>query len=81
MCATASTRSPQISLPCVACSYVWKDGQVWQVPASRADVFKDSSLTPPEKRLLMRFLQKLQQYAMQEAGEVSSQVGLLRASS
>ena len=58
--------------PWVACSYVWRDGRFWQVPASRADVFKDSTLTPPEKRLLMRFLQKLQQYAMQESGEVSA---------
>ncbi len=74
MCALrlASDRHPQIDQLCVACSYVWRDGQFWQVPASRAEVFKDSTLRPPEKRLLMRFLQKLQQYAAQENGEVSS---------
>ena len=46
------------------CSYVWREGQYWQVPASRAGVFRDSTLKPPEKRLLMRFMQKLQQHAM-----------------
>jgi hypothetical protein len=55
---------------CCQCSYVWRDGQYWQVPASRADVFKDASLKPPEKRLLMRFLQKLQQYATQDGSKV-----------
>lgn len=45
------------------CSCVWIGGQFWQVPASRADVFRDATLRPPEKRLLMRFLKKLQQYA------------------
>ena len=55
---------------CSKCSYVWRDGQYWQVPASRADVFKDTSLKPPEKRLLMRFLQKLQQYATQDESKV-----------
>ena len=46
------------------CSYVWTGGQYWQVPASRADIFRDSTLKPPEKRLLMRYLQKLQQHAV-----------------
>ncbi len=55
---------------CLECSYVWRDGQHWQVPASRADVFRDTSLKPPEKRLLMRFLQKLQQYATQDGSKV-----------
>ena len=78
VCAAASIRPPQVDQPFVACSYVWKDGQFWQVPASRAEVFKDSTLRPPEKRLLMRFLQKLQQYAARETGEVSSSNGLLK---
>lgn len=32
-----------------------------RVPASRADIFKDRSLSPVDKRALMRFLQKAQQ--------------------
>ncbi len=32
-----------------------------RVPASRADIFKDRSLSPLDKRALMRFLQKAQQ--------------------
>lgn len=32
-----------------------------RVPASRADIFKDRSLSPVDKRVLMRFLQKAQQ--------------------
>ena len=31
------------------------------MPASRADIFKDRSLSPVDKRSLMRFLQKTQQ--------------------
>ena len=31
------------------------------VPASRADIFKDRSLSPLDKRALMRFLQNAQQ--------------------
>ncbi|BDA41276.1 Rab proteins geranylgeranyltransferase component A 2 [Coccomyxa sp. Obi] len=42
-------------------SYVWRGGRYVRVPASRADIFKDRSLSPVEKRSLMRFLQKAQQ--------------------
>ncbi|KAK9820564.1 hypothetical protein WJX72_011702 [[Myrmecia] bisecta] len=37
-------------------SYMWREGKLRQVPCSRADVFKDRSLGPLDKRLLMRFL-------------------------
>ncbi|CAL8462001.1 g1532 [Coccomyxa elongata] len=42
-------------------SYVWREGRYVRVPASRADIFKDRSLSPVDKRALMRFLQKAQQ--------------------
>jgi RAB protein geranylgeranyltransferase component A len=42
------------------CSYVWRGGRCLRVPASRADVFKDRSLSPADKRALMRFLQNAQ---------------------
>ncbi|EIE25039.1 FAD/NAD(P)-binding domain-containing protein [Coccomyxa subellipsoidea C-169] len=42
-------------------SYVWREGRYVRVPASRADIFKDRSLSPLDKRALMRFLQNAQQ--------------------
>ena len=40
------------------------------MPASRADIFKDKSLGPVEKRALMRFLQKAQQSVLQPEGKL-----------
>jgi GDP dissociation inhibitor len=41
----------------VQSSYVWRAGGVPQaVPASRAAVFRERSLSPADKRCLMRFL-------------------------
>ena len=35
---------------------MWRGGRLARVPASRADVFRDRSLAPVDKRALMRFL-------------------------
>ncbi len=37
-------------------SYVWRGGRLARVPAARADIFRDRSLQPADKRALMRFL-------------------------
>ena len=41
------------------CSYLYTGGKLTSVPASRAAVFKDRSLSPMDKRLLTRFLMQL----------------------
>lgn len=41
------------------CSYLYTGGQLTSIPASRAAVFKDRSLSPMDKRLLTRFLMQL----------------------
>ena len=43
----------------VSCSYVYTDGKLASVPASRAAVFRDRTLGPMDKRLLTRFLMQL----------------------
>ncbi|GMH40975.1 hypothetical protein BSKO_08885 [Bryopsis sp. KO-2023] len=40
-------------------SYVWSDGMLVKVPASRSDVFKDRTLDASEKRILTLFLKKV----------------------
>ncbi|KAK9838555.1 hypothetical protein WJX81_007100 [Elliptochloris bilobata] len=40
----------------VQASYVWRGGRLARVPAARADIFRDRSLGPADKRALMRFL-------------------------
>lgn len=52
---------------CDVRSYVWREGRYVRVPASRADIFKDRSLSPVDKRALMRFLQKAQQSFLAQA--------------
>ena len=42
---------------------MWRDGQYRQVPACRADVFKDSTLGLLDKNALKSFLDKLEQHA------------------
>lgn len=37
-------------------SYVWRGWRLARVPAARADIFRDRSLGPADKRALMRFL-------------------------
>lgn len=49
------------------CSYVWSTGALRGVPASRADIFRDRSLSPADKRALMRFLHSSGQL-LQQAG-------------
>lgn len=41
------------------CSYLYTGGKLTSVPASRAAVFKDRSLSPMDKRILTRFLMQL----------------------
>ncbi len=38
------------------CSYVWRDGTLLPVPATKADVFRTRALSGGDKRSLMRFL-------------------------
>ena len=40
-------------------SYIYTDGKLMSVPASRAAVFRDRTLGPMDKRLLTRFLMQL----------------------
>ncbi len=40
-------------------SYIYTDGKLASVPASRAAVFRDRTLGPMDKRLLTRFLMQL----------------------
>lgn len=40
-------------------SYIYTDGKLASVPASRAAVFRDRTLGPVDKRLLTRFLMQL----------------------
>ena len=58
MGASATRTSPRWLRLCdlFCCSFVWRDGKIRSVPASRADIFKDRSLSPSDKRILMRFL-------------------------
>lgn len=65
---TSSACPLQDVLPCrlfcavditVSCSYVYTDGKLASVPASRAAVFRDRTLGPMDKRLLTRFLMQL----------------------
>ena len=37
-------------------SYVWRDGALLPVPATKADVFRTRALSGGDKRSLMRFL-------------------------
>ena len=41
------------------CSYMYSNGKFTSVPASRAAVFRDRTLSPADKRLLTRFLMQL----------------------
>lgn len=41
---------------CESCSYIWRDGHLLPVPASKGDVFRSRALSPTDKRVLMRFL-------------------------
>lgn len=45
---------PTINVICY--SYIWQGGRLQPVPASKGDVFRSRSLSPSDKRLLMRFL-------------------------
>ncbi len=40
----------------LCCSYVWREGRLLPVPATKADVFRSRALSGGDKRSLMRFL-------------------------
>lgn len=56
-----------LKLDVAMCSCFWQNGLVRKVPASRADVFQDTSLPLLSKRVLMRFLKSTQE-AVQDSG-------------
>ncbi len=58
-CNSTKTRSVHmfaLNFMLVCGSYVWRGGRLARVPAARADIFRDRSLEPADKRALMRFL-------------------------
>ncbi len=57
----------------LAGSYCWSGERLQSVPAGRADVFQDRSLSLASKRMLMRFLKNLQD-AMEGRGPLKVHV-------
>lgn len=53
-------------VPVVLC----RDGQMIAVPASRADVFRDKTLSLSDKRFLMRFFKLVTDHTESEDGSV-----------
>ncbi len=51
----------------ILCSYLWREGRLVPVPATRADIFATDSLSLPQRRSLARFLTAAQA-AMQGEG-------------
>ncbi|KAG0565458.1 hypothetical protein KC19_8G191800 [Ceratodon purpureus] len=52
----------------VEASFIWRDGQMTAVPASRSDVFRDKTLSLADKRFLMRFFKLVADYTDSEGG-------------
>eukprot|EP00850_Spirogloea_muscicola_P022592 SM000302S11672 [mRNA] locus=s302:70159:73783:- [translate_table: standard] len=60
----------------VEASYLWAEGCLSPVPASRADIFKDRSLSPADKRHLMRFFKLATTGSSDNAGYSVEGVGV-----
>eukprot|EP00850_Spirogloea_muscicola_P013225 SM000088S23766 [mRNA] locus=s88:514964:518693:- [translate_table: standard] len=65
----------------VEASYLWAEGRLSPVPASRADVFKDRSLSPADKRHLMWFFKLAASSSGNTAGHNVEGVGVPEQSS
>jgi RAB protein geranylgeranyltransferase component A len=57
----------------VEASFIWRDGKMNAVPASRADIFRDKTLSLSDKRFLMRFFKLVTDYTENEDGELAAE--------
>ncbi|CAM6010517.1 unnamed protein product [Sphagnum balticum] len=60
-----------VKFTAVESSYIWRDHVLAVVPASRAEIFQDRSLSLPDKRFLMRFFKLVTDYAESPDGTVA----------
>ncbi|CAK9856022.1 unnamed protein product [Sphagnum jensenii] len=60
-----------VKFTAVESSYIWRDHVLAAVPASRAEIFQDRSLSLPDKRFLMRFFKLVTDYAESPNGTVA----------
>ncbi|OAE35715.1 hypothetical protein AXG93_1154s1700 [Marchantia polymorpha subsp. ruderalis] len=58
----------------VEATYMWTGTVLSAVPSSRADVFKDKSLSLSDKRFLMRFFKLVTDHANAEGAEISREI-------
>ena len=67
-----SGASKYVEFKAVEGTWMWWEGAMCAVPASRAEVFRDRSMPPGDKRALMRFLKRVLAKAEAEGAAVGS---------